>query len=127
MNMPPWIRGRWVVVPAVIAVVTGTWNLYVASHNHGRIEGRVVDAGGRPVAGASVTLYERGFVTHTPKEQTQTDASGMFRFTNNNNHAFQLQAEQPGLGLSERLSFRLWFRAQDLSLTAPLRFAGRLP
>ena len=56
MTVPPWIRSRWVIVPGILLVTIALWNLYVATHDHGVVEGRVVDAGGRPVAGATVTL-----------------------------------------------------------------------
>ena len=127
MTLPAWIKNRWIVVPAILITSVTLWNLYVAAHNTGMIEGRVVDATGRPVPNATVTLFERGFVTHTAKEKTITDASGHFRFTDFQNHAMQLEAKLPDLGRSERRSVRLWFRGQDTSLVEPLRLAGRLP
>jgi hypothetical protein len=127
MTVPSWIRSRWVVLPALLGATAVLWNLYVAVHAGGRIEGRVVDAAGRPVAGASVLLFERGFVAHNEKARTRSDEAGIFRFSGNQNHSLQIEAEAPGLGRSERQLVRLWFRAQDTKLNEPLRLGGRLP
>lgn len=125
--LPDWAKTRWVVVPGFIGVAVALWNGYVAMNNNGVIEGRVVDPAGRPVAGASVVLLQRGFVTHTETARTSSDANGSFRFADNQNHAVQLEAEAPGLGRSERRIIRLWFRGQDIRLAEPLRFAGPRP
>lgn len=117
-----WIRSRWVIVPGLMVVVTLAWLAYVNGHNHGVIEGSVVDAAGRPVAGASVRLFERGFVTHEERGRATTDAKGAFRFADNRSHSIQLEAEAPGLGRTDRRILRLWFAAQDASLDLPLRF-----
>jgi hypothetical protein len=126
MNSGPglasWFRSRWVIVPGGMLVVTLGWLAYVNSHNHGLLEGRVVDATGNPVAGASVRLFERGFVTHEERGRALTDANGGFRFTDNRSHSIQLEAEAPGLGRTERRILRLWFAAQDASIGLPLQF-----
>lgn len=127
MTQPAWIKGRWVIVPGFLAITITLWNLYVAAHNSGALQGRVVDTTGRPVADATVTLFERSFVAYTTKDKTKTDSSGFFRFADNQNHALQLEAESPELGKSERLSLRLWFRGQDTTLADPLRLEGRKP
>jgi ribosomal protein S19E (S16A) len=121
-GLASWLRSRWVIVPGGMLVVTLAWLAYVNSHNHGLLEGRVVDATGNPVAGASVRLFERGFVTHEERGRTLTDAKGGFRFTDNRSHSIQLEAEAPGLGRTERRILRLWFAAQDASIASPLQF-----
>jgi len=117
-----WLGSRWVIIPAAMLAVTLGWLAYVNSHNHGLVEGRVVDAAGRPVAGAAVRLYERGFVTHEERGRATTDAEGRFRFTDNRSHSIQLEAEAPGLGRSNRRILRLWFAAQDAEIPEPLQF-----
>ena len=113
---------RFVVVPVVIAVAVGAWNLYVALHAHGLLEGRVVNASGKPVEGATVTLFVHDFVTQVEKAKTRTDAEGDFRFTNNDSHLIQLQARD-GTAASPRVTIRLWFRGQDRVLRQPLQLA----
>jgi uncharacterized GH25 family protein len=116
-----WLRSRWVIVPGAMVITTLAWLAYVNAHNHGLIEGHVVDAAGRPVAGAAVLLFERGFVTHQERARATTDAQGRFRFTDNRSHSIQLEATAPEHGRSERRIVRLWFAAQDARLAQPLR------
>jgi hypothetical protein len=54
-----------------------------------------------------------------PRGAGQTDASGAFRFTDNDSHLIQLQAID-GARNSPRITVRLWFRAQDRVLGEPL-------
>jgi ribosomal protein S19E (S16A) len=122
MSLGSWVRSRWVIVPGGMIVITLVWFAYVNSHNHGLVEGHVVDAAGQPVAGALVQLYERGFVTHQERGRATADAQGMFRFTDNRSHSIQLEAVVPGLGRTDRRILRLWFAAQDAKLAEPLRF-----
>lgn len=123
MKVPRWLMSRWVIVPGAIAIVSLAWLAYVSAHDHGIVEGRVVDASGRPVGGASVMLFERGFVTHQERGRATSGSDGTFRFTDNRSHSIQLEAEAPGLGRSERRIVRLWFAAQDVKLAVPLRFS----
>ena len=118
-----WARSRWVIVPGAMLVFTLGWLLYVSAHDHGVVEGSVVDAAGQPVAGATVQLFERGFVTHQERGRATTDAQGAFRFSDNRSHSIQLEAEAPGMGRTDRRILRLWFAAQDAKLAEPLRFA----
>ena len=127
MTVPQALRNRWVVAPLAMAAVLLVWNGYVALNDGGVVEGRVVDATGRPVPDATVILLERNFVMHNERQRTRTDAGGRFHFTGNDNHSLQLEAETAGLGRSERRVVRLWFRAQNMVLAEPLRFTGRLP
>ena len=121
-SLASWLRSRWVIVPGGMIIFTLAWLVYVNSHNHGLVEGRVVDATGQPVAGASVQLFERGFVTHQERGRATSDAQGRFRFTDNRSHSIQLEAEAPGLGRTDRRILRLWFAAQDAQIAEPLRF-----
>lgn len=120
MNWRRILSNRFVIVPVAIAIIVALWNLYVALHAHGLLEGRVVDVAGNPVADATVTLFAHDFVTQVEKTRIKTDAAGRFRFEDNNSHLVQLQAEAGG-ATSPRITIRLWFRAQDRVLTEPLR------
>ena len=120
-----WMRSRWVIVPGSMLVFTLGWLAYVNAHNHGLVEGSVVDAAGKPVAGATVQLFERGFVTHQERGRATSDAQGVFRFNDNRSHSIQLEAEAPGMGRTDRRILRLWFAAQDAKLAEPLRFPAR--
>ena len=117
------LLNRFVLVPGAIALAIILWNVYVATHNHGLITGRVIDPGGRPVADATVALWIFNFTTYEEKERVKTDADGTFRFTSNPSHRIQLSAEKPGVGRSPRIPVFLYFRAQDTTLDAPLRLA----
>ena len=124
--MKPWRRvlgSRFFVVPAALAMIVLVWNIYVALHAHGIIAGEVVDAAGKPVAGATVTLYRLNFITEVEAARTRTDAQGRFRFTSNNSHLIELQAAAGGKN-SARVTVRLWFRAQDRVLARPLALAA---
>ena len=117
-----WLRSRWTIVPAGMAIFTLAWLAYVQSHDHGIVEGSVVDGAGQTVAGATVVMYERGFVTHQQRGRTITGGDGHFRFDDNRSHSIQLEAEAPSLGRTDRRIVRLWFAAQDTRLDEPLRF-----
>ena len=127
MTVPQALRNRWVVAPLAMAAMLLAWNGYVALNDGGVVEGRVVDATGRPVPDATVILLERNFVMHNERQRTTTDATGRFHFTGNDNHSLQLEAETAGLGRSERRVVRLWFRAQNVRLAEPMRFTEPLP
>ncbi len=125
--MSGWRRilfNRFVLVPAAIVLAVALWNIYVATHNHGLVTGRVIDPAGRPVADATVALWVFNFTTYEEKERVKTDADGVFRFTNNPSHKIQISAEKQGVGRSPRIPVFLYFRAQDTRLDAPLRLAG---
>jgi hypothetical protein len=115
---------RFVLVPGAIVLAIALWNLYVATHNHGFVTGRVVDAAGHPVADATVALWVYNFTTYEEKERVKTDADGVFRFTDNPSHRIQLSVEKPGTGRSQRVPVFLYFRSQDTTLATPLRLAG---
>ena len=68
LEPPRWRRlmvNRFVLVPAAIAVVISLWNIYVVTHDHGVVIGRVVDDAGRPVGDATVVLWVLNFTTYT--------------------------------------------------------------
>jgi hypothetical protein len=119
------LRNRFVWVPLLLVVLIGGWNVWVFTHNHGIVTGRVVDAGGKPVAGATVRLWVFNFTTFVEKASTTTEADGSFRFTGNPSHNIQISADKVDAGRSERISVRLYFAAEDRALKQPLRLETR--
>ena len=115
-----WILNRFALVPAAITVAVVLWNVYVSTHAHGVVAGRVVDASGQPVAGATVVLWVLNFTTYVEKSRATTDASGSFVITDNDSHNIRLAAEKPGVGRSSQVPVRLYFRAEDIELSEPL-------
>jgi len=118
-----WLLNRFVLVPAVLVLITVGWNLWVVSHDHGIVEGRVVDTSGAPVEGAEVKLWVFNFATFVVKASTTTRPDGSFEFANNPSHNIQVSAEKPGKGRSARVSIRLCFASEDFVLKEPLRLA----
>ncbi len=124
---PSWRRlviNRFVLVPAAIAAAILLWNAYVSTHNHGVVAGRVVDSAGRPVPGATVVLWVLNFTTYVEKTRATTDATGRFVISDNDSHNIRLAAEKPDVGRSPRVPVRLYFRAEDIELRAPLVLSG---
>ena len=124
---PRWRRlllNRFVAVIAAIAAAAALWNVYVSMHDHGIVAGRVVDPAGRPVAGATVVLWVLNFTTFVENARVVTDADGRFRVINRDSHHILLSAEKPGAGRAARMDVRLYFRAQDVELGAPLVLGG---
>ena len=115
-----WLINRVTVTFGLIAVVVIGWNLYVAAHDDGVLEGRVVDGSGAPVEGARVTLSEQTIVSLSPIAETVTDAAGTFRFDKHDRHALVLTAEKPEIGQSPRVPVRLYFRNQNRAIDAPI-------
>jgi hypothetical protein len=113
------LLNRFVLVPGAIVVAGLVWNGYVSLHNGGLIEGRVVDAAGKPVAGAEVVLMVQNVTTFSEKGRSRTGPDGIFRITDNVSHRVQILAETPA-GRSDRRELRLWFRGQDTVLEEPL-------
>jgi hypothetical protein len=121
---PLWkqlLLNRFVMVPAILAAIAASWNLYAMTHDDGLVQGEVVDAAGRPVEGASVTLWTFTFTTFKETSQTMSGPDGRFTFTGNPSHNIQVSAEKPGIGRSARVPIRLYFRAQNTTLREPLR------
>lgn len=115
-----WLTNRFVVTFGSIALVTLVWNVYIAYHDHGLIEGRVVGPDGQPVGGAKVTLSERTLLVAQPKGSVDTDADGRFRFTGHDLHRLYLEARKQGVGRVGPREFRLYFNGEDLILDKPL-------
>jgi len=127
IETPPWRRlliNRFVLVPAAIAMAIVLWNVYVSTHNHGVVAGRVVDAAGQPVSDATVVLWVLNFTTYVEKTRATTDSTGRFVITDNDSHNIRLAAEKPGVGRSPRVPVRLYFRAQDIEVREPLTISG---
>jgi hypothetical protein len=112
---------RFVLLPLVLAVVVALWNGYIGLHDDGIVRGRVLGPAGQPVAGATVRMLEQNFTTHSERGTTTTRADGSFEFNDNRSHSIVLRADKPGLGRSEQRIVRLYFRAQNVTLDAPLR------
>jgi hypothetical protein len=119
-----WLINRVTLTFGAIALVVLGWNLYVAAHDDGILEGQVVDAAGEPVAGAAVVLNERTIVSLAPIAETRTDAQGLFRFEGHDRHALVLTARKEGVGASPRIEVKLYFRNQNRALADPVTLAG---
>lgn len=113
------LRHRFVAVPLALAMVVAGWNVYVALHDDGIIEGEVRDRAGTPVAGAEVVFFERNFINYQEARRMMSDASGAYRFDGMKVHVGQLEARHADGRRSERRQLRLWFRAQNTHV-APL-------
>lgn len=116
-----WLLNRFVLVPAALILATVGWNFWVATHQHGIVAGRVVDAKGAPVEGAEVKLWVFNFATFNEKTTTLTKSDGTFTFTDNPSHNIQVSAEKPGEGRSARLPIRLYFAGEDFQIKEPLQ------
>jgi hypothetical protein len=115
------LRNRYAVVLGLLALAVGAWNAYVAAHDDGIVEGRVVGPDGAPVAGVTVTLRERTLTTLEPRATTRTGRDGSFRFAGQRGHHIELEAAREGGSPSLRVVYRLAFRGQNLRLAGPLR------
>lgn len=120
MRWRRFVFTRFFIVPGVLLIAVTGWNIYVDWHAHGLLRGRVVDAAGRPIDGATVILSVHDFVTQVERARTRTDATGWFEFDGNSSHLIQLEAQAGGAS-SPRVTIRLWFRGQDRTIADPLR------
>jgi Carboxypeptidase regulatory-like domain len=126
IERPRWKRlllNRFIVVPLILAVIGVSWDLFAKTHDDGLVQGEVVDHAGKPVEGASVTLWTFNFTTFRETSRTTSGPDGRFTFTDNSSHNIQVSAEKQGVGRSERVPIRLYFRAQNTTLREPLRLA----
>jgi len=119
------LGNRFVFVPLLLAVLIAAWNGWVFTHDHGIVSGRVVDADGKPVQGATVRLWIFDFATFVEHASITTAADGSFHFTGNPSHNIQLSADKPNAGRSERIPIRLYFASEDRVLKEPLRLEKR--
>lgn len=119
------LLNRFVLVPATIAVVVAIWNVHIAFNAGGIVKGRVVGQDGRPVPGATVQLLEQNFTTNSERGETRTGNDGSFEFVDNRSHNIRLRADKESLGRSELRVVRLFFRAQNVTLSEPLVIAAR--
>ncbi len=119
------MRSRFVLVPLGLAIVIGAWNAWIAMHDDGIVRGRVVDSDGAPVAGAVVQIMEQNFTTNSERGNVVTGPDGTFVILDNRSHNIQLRAEKEGKGRSEQRVVRLLFRAQNVTLEAPLVLSAR--
>lgn len=120
-----WLLNRFVLTPLVILLVAGAWDIYASTHDDGLVVGRVVDEQGKPVAGAEVTLWVFNFTTFSENRTVKTGSDGGFEITGNPSHNIQVSATKPGVGSSPRVPIRLYFRAQNTKLAAPLVLSGK--
>lgn len=118
-----WITNRFVVTFGGTAILVALWNVYVAFHDDGILEGRVVGPDGSPVAGATVSLTERTLLVARPRDATTTDAEGRFVFTGHHLHHLYLDAAKDGVGRAGPVEYRLYFQGQNMALDAPLQLS----
>lgn len=118
------LANRYVLALAATAMLAGACNLWVALHDDGIVRGRVVQADGRPAAGATVTFWEKTLTTLERRAATSTAPDGRFAFTGQMAHHFALHAEQQALGASPRTLYRRHFRGENLVLEEPLRLGA---
>jgi len=114
------LMSRFFFLPVLLLAVVLSWNIYITMHNGGLVRGRVMGPDGAPVAGATVRLMEQNFTTNSDRGQALTQADGSFEFVDNRSHNIQLRAEKNGFMRSEQRLVRLYFRAQNTTLDAPL-------
>src|SRR5712692_1803080 len=112
---------RYLLVVGITATLVAGWNVWVALHDDGIVRGRVVQADGRPAAGAVVSFWEKTLTTLERRAATETAPDGAFVFAGQAAHHFALQAEKGGAGASPRTLYRRYFRGQNLVLEEPLR------
>lgn len=125
-----WLRligHRFVLIPFCIGLTALAWNGYVSMNDGGLVRGVVLGPGGAPVAGATVSMMEKNFTTNSDRGSTRTRADGSFEFTNNRSHNIFLRAEVDGVGRSEQIAVRLYFRSQNVTLDAPLMIKSDAP
>lgn len=118
-----WLNNRFTITFGTIFVLVVIWNIYIAFHDHGLIEGRVVGPNGAPVAGATVTLSEQTLLVNQQRGKTTTDAEGRFQFTGHHMHRPYLRAEKDGVGQFGPRQFPLYFEGEDLILEKALKLA----
>ncbi|WP_316976853.1 carboxypeptidase-like regulatory domain-containing protein [Shumkonia mesophila] len=123
MNWRAFLLNRYIVTFGSVAAVALAWNLYIAMNDDGIIRGRVVDADGHLVAGATVVLSERTLLVTAPRDRVTTDADGRFTFTGHRFHRIWLEAGKRGVGTYQQTEYRMYFKGQNIVVKNPLQLA----
>jgi hypothetical protein len=119
-----WLKNRFVITFGGVALLAVVWNVYIAYHDDGVIEGRVVAADGTAVEGATVTLSERTLLVAQAVGRTKTDAEGRFHFEGHQLHRLYLEAAKQDVGRFGPREYRLYFKSENLLLDEPLKLAA---
>jgi hypothetical protein len=120
MEWRPLLFNRFTVSFLVIGLIVVVVRTHMSHHDDGILEGKVVTQDGRPAVGVTVTLLSPGVVGFDPIDRTITDGEGRFHFEKHNQHHPVLKAEKKGVGESERVDIRLYFRNQNRQLLKPI-------
>jgi hypothetical protein len=120
-----YLVNRFTISLCVIGIIVFAILIYMAYNGDGILEGRVVNQDGMPAAGVTVTILKPGVVGFDRIGGTVTDAKGHFRFEKHNQHHPFLKAERSGVGASDLVGVRLYFRNENRILSEPLRLKPR--
>ena len=104
----------------VLAVVLIGWIAYTHATGDGIVTGTVIDAGGRPVAGATVMLRDKTLDLIKPPIETRTNASGVFTYHHIALISFFVSASKPGYVTSPRVHYHLCFETQHFKVPKPI-------
>ena len=107
------LLNRYSITFEIIAVIALFWNIYISFNDDGIVAGRVVTADNRPVAGATVTLFEKTLYVAEPRMNTTTNEKGEFSFSGHMFYRIWLEAKKEGVGLFPKTEYRLYFRGQN--------------
>jgi hypothetical protein len=116
---------RFAVVVVVVLASTVAGVAYVEANDGNRIDGRVVDADGDPVANATVVLSVISLRGVPTRETTRTDADGTFAFPDYNERGqatleFRIWATGPDGAESPKYRHHLDFPRQSRSIVVTL-------
>jgi len=108
------------IFAAVVAVLIGTWNIYISFHDDGVVAGRVVDETGGGVANATVIIAEKTLEMLKNQQEITTDGDGYFRFDGVDMVEFIVKAQKSGCAEMKNRSYHLYFKRQNFHLPVPL-------
>jgi len=114
---------RYCITFGIFAVIALFWNIYITFHDDGIVAGRVVTADNRPVAGATVTLFEKTLFVAEPRMNTTTNEKGEFSFSGHRYYRIWIEAKKEGVGLFPKTEYRLYFRGQNKRFKEAFRLA----